>query len=976
MTTYTVNINKVDVGGTEVVGARLELSGKDKDGNVIIFKQGDLTVGKDGQLINGVGETLVWISGSEASIIVIEDGTYTLHEEAAPNGYLTASDITFEVNDGRVTVNGKEVTEIIMVDEKQPVTTTSTTTTETTSTTTTTETSTETEISTTHTGKVLPDEDTRTTTTRTGGIGDDYDTRTKTSSTTTSTTEETTTETTTTHVADIHISKEDIYGTEVVGAVLTLTGQDEDGNNIRFSKDDVSFGADASFIGDGTQLKWISGSESTFIRNLPDGTYLLHENAAPDGYETATDIIFTIADGKLAGNESDTVVMIDRRVGEVEISKQNVYGDEISGAELTLTGRDADGNEITFDIESVIPGKGAELITTESGTEIIWKSGSSPTFVKNLPDGTYVLHEIAAPNGYEVTTDIEFTVYNGEISGETGVEGNSITMIDNMIKTDITISKEDVLGNELAGAELTLTGKDLTGRDVEFSADDVNFGTGAEFVSDGKQLTWISGSGETLVKNLPDGTYVLHETAAPSGYKVTTDIEFIIENGEVKGDSHVDSSSVTMVDDMYTADVEISKEDVFGKELAGATLTLTGTDSQGRAVVFSAENVVFGKDAKFVSDGNELRWVSGSEAAIVKNLPDGTYVLHEIAAPNGYTVATDITFTIVNGELKGSVGVESNSVTMTDDMIRTDVNISKENVFGKEIAGATLTLNGTDFRGNKVQFSETDVKLGEGAKFVSDGDALTWVSGTSETLVKNLPDGTYVLHEVAAPNGYAVATDITFTIENGELKGSVGVESDSVTMVDETNKTDIYLSKQDTTGNELAGAELTLTGKDFDGNEVVFAEKDVLFGEGAKLISDGKSLVWVSGTTPTLVKNLPDGTYVLHEIAAPNGYTVATDITFTVKDGIVSGNVGVSGTTVTMLDEAIVQATTESTVSTTTTTATSKKTTAKTTKTTAKTTTSKADAPKTGDVGVAIPVLALAMAAGAAFAFRKKREND
>ncbi|MBO5163375.1 MAG: LPXTG cell wall anchor domain-containing protein, partial [Ruminococcus sp.] len=178
----------------------------------------------------------------------------------------------------------------------------------------------------------------------------------------------------------------------------------------------------------------------------------------------------------------------------------------------------------------------------------------------------------------------------------------------------------------------------------------------------------------------------------------------------------------------------------------------------------------------------------------------------------------------------------------------------------------------------------------------------------------------------------------------------------------------------DTAGKELAGAELTLTGTDFEGNKVQFSETDVTFGEGAKFVSDGDTLTWVSGSEATLVKNLPDGTYVLHEIAAPNGYAVATDITFTVAGGTVSGNVGVSGTTVTMLDE-IVPVTTESTVSTTTTTSTSKTTKTTTAKTTT-TTTTKSDAPKTGDKGTAIPVLALAMAAGAAFAFRKKREDE
>jgi uncharacterized surface anchored protein len=131
---------------------------------------------------------------------------------------------------------------------------------------------------------------------------------------------------------------------------------------------------------------------------------------------------------------------------------------------------------------------------------------------------------------------------------------------------------------------------------------------------------------------------------------------------------------------------------------------------------------------------------------MINNLPDGTYVLHEDAAPSGYLTTTDITFVIENGVVSGEVGVHSNSVTMVDDMVLTDVEISKQNLYGKEIAGATLTPTGTDLAGNAVKFSEAAMVLGNGAEFVSDGNALTWVSGTTASVVKSLPDGTYVLH--------------------------------------------------------------------------------------------------------------------------------------------------------------------------------------------------------------------------------------
>ena len=209
-------------------------------------------------------------------------------------------------------------------------------------------------------------------------------------------------------------------------------------------------------------------------------------------------------------------------------------------------------------------------------------------------------------------------------------------------------------------------------------------------------------------------------------------------------------------------------------------------------------------------------------------------MLHEVAAPSGYEVATDITFTITNGQVTGSVGVDSTSVTMIDDMVLTDVEICKKNTLSEEIAGATLTLTGKDFEGNTVVFDLSDVALGEGAKLVSEanGMVLTWVSGTTSTFVKNLKDGTYVLHEVAAPSGYEVTTDITFTIVNGQVTGETGVSTDSntVTMVDDmtvtttttTTTTEATTTAADTTttvatdspktGDNGMGIALTLIG--------------------------------------------------------------------------------------------------------------------------------------------------------------------
>ena len=54
----------------------------------------------------------------EKHTVTVKPGTYTLHEDSAPAGYAVANDVTFIVDtEGKVTVNGSPVSEVVMVDE-------------------------------------------------------------------------------------------------------------------------------------------------------------------------------------------------------------------------------------------------------------------------------------------------------------------------------------------------------------------------------------------------------------------------------------------------------------------------------------------------------------------------------------------------------------------------------------------------------------------------------------------------------------------------------------------------------------------------------------------------------------------------------------------------------------------------------------------------------------------------------------------
>ena len=70
-------------------------------------------------------------------------------------------------------------------------------------------------------------------------------------------------------------------------------------------------------------------------------------------------------------------------------------------------------------------------------------------------------------------------------------------------------------------------------------------------------------------------------------------------------------------------------------------------------------------------------------------------------------------------------------------------------------------LGGNEVEGAKMQVIDKD----DGNKVVD-----SWTSGSKEYIVQNLREGHhYILHEEASPDGYVVATDVEFYINNNKI---------------------------------------------------------------------------------------------------------------------------------------------------------------------------------------------------------------
>ncbi|WP_285945313.1 MSCRAMM family protein, partial [Thomasclavelia cocleata] len=312
----------------------------------------------------------------------------------------------------------------------------------------------------------------------------------------------------------------------------------------------------------------------------------------------------------------------------------------------------------------------------------------------------------------------------------------------------------------------------------------------------------LSKDGKLTVSDLPMGIYELQEIST---------LEGLVHNGIKYEIKFIQTDLTTKV---YTVTqnivnkptmIEISKTAVTGtKELEGAFMQLLDSN----------RNVV-------------CEWISGKKPYVVEGLEIGkTYILKEDFAPLGYVQAKEISFVIENTS-------EIQKVRMVDKV----VGVKKIDIYGKVVDGALLQVVSTKTKNIVDQ----------------------WVVDESENHnVEGLIAGeTYILKELQAPDGYVLADDIEFIVEDDK-------QDQEIMMVDEFTKVEI--SKIDIINSkELPGARLLL--EDISTGENIFIER------------------WVSGNQPHMFEGLIVGhKYRLSEEAAPKGYQIAQAIEFIVED--------------------------------------------------------------------------------------------
>lgn len=472
--------------------------------------------------------------------------------------------------------------------------------------------------------------------------------------------------------------------------------------------------------------EWTSEKDKPHVikRLVVGETYTLHEEFAPYGYLKATDVTFTVKDtaevqkvemkdevpkGLLIINKKgeflEKITLLDNVKGTVEHFFEYITGNL---------------SEVTFEVYAAEDIKAADGVSADHykkdelvGTITTDEKGIAK--MEDLPVGKYYVKEVKTAHGFVLDGEPRFVdlTYRDQ---DTPVVTFDEEWQNNRQKIKVTIlKKEKETERMLEGAIFGLfTKEDIKGRDGKVL---MEAGTLIE------QKT-TDENGQILFKaDLPvDGIYIVKEIYAPDGFVTSNEEkEFTFEYGKPE-------------------EAEVSYEFVFENE--PTTVELTKTDLTTGKELPGAHLKVIDEDGNVIEE-----WVSTDKAHVIKELTVGkSYTMTETKPADGYVTAESITFTVENT-------AEIQKQEMKDDV--TKVLISKQDIAGKELSGAKLTI------------------LDEDGKVVE-----SWTSTEEAHYIEMLPIGKYTLREETAPEGYLVAKDVEF-----EVKDTAEVQK--VVMVDE-----------------------------------------------------------------------------------------------------------------------------------------------------------------------------------------------
>ncbi len=578
-------------------------------------------------------------------------------------------------------------------------------------------------------------------------------------------------------------------------------------------------------------------------RNMPYGTYIVHQTSGWEGREKISDFEVFIAQ-----NEMTYRYLINNRSFESYV--QVVKTDAETGNVIPYAGAgfklyDPAGNPISMTFTYPTP-QTIDVFYTDA-------NGSLVTPEKLEYGSGYYIVEVQAPYGYVLdTTPIYFDVTAENASETGGVVVVKVEKTNVAQKGIITVEKtgEVFYGVNVSGSEDTnliyqpvyeLCG--LEGAVYEIrAAEDIITPDGTIRYTKGQVVDTVTTTAESTAKSkeLYLGKYEVQEISAPVGMVLNGEIhnvELVYTGQEIA----VTETATGFTNDRQKVEVSLSKaletDDIYGIGNNGEIKNI----SFG---LFAGEELVSVSGTAIPLDGLvEIITLDDEGKAVVKSdLPMGSYYLKELATDQHY-ILNDTIYPVVfeyAGQDIAKVEIKANN----------GENIKNELIYGT-VTGIKVDENNAPLAGAEIGIFKADT-----TEFVKENALLiTYSADDGSFSFGKAPYGNWLVKEVKQPEGY-VLDDTIFEVN---ISG-----------------TDSHIELTITNEYVFGNISLTKVDADFNDNKLSGAVFDVYKDNNAdNSINDGDEHLGTlteTGTGVYEMKDLPYGHYLVKESVAPDKY--------------------------------------------------------------------------------------------------------
>ena len=243
----------------------------------------------------------------------------------------------------------------------------------------------------------------------------------------------------------------------------------------------------------------------------------------------------------------------------------------------------------------------------------------------------------------------------------------------------------------------------------------------------------------TLSKMLENGDYVTIEQVAPLGYTLDTSVHRFSVDGK--------STDISVVDDP-----------------SAVTLTVTKKDSDTNSSVATGNASLAGAvyRVSYLQDGSEVHrdiTTNSSGRAVLKDIPIGQIKVQEISSPLGYKLDPTVHIYNVAPHEVTSAEFELEPADFTEEVMKGQIALHKQYETLDEPA---------DEQGAEFDVYLKSAGSFDAAKETERDHITTGADGMATT--KDLPYGTYVVHQTKGGNGRQLVADFDVSIsEDGKV---------------------------------------------------------------------------------------------------------------------------------------------------------------------------------------------------------------